>query len=312
MKKVFDIKGMWIVWTVLLMFIACSEKKVPLDQQQFIALLIDMHVADGTLSQAKSYSAGNEKRNYAYYNSVFRKHGIERAEFDSCMRYYSAQTALFSKLYDVVIDSLNKRLTDKNRVLNELRSRDSVNYFPRPDTIVLDTAHPVITVVIDSLQSGLYRFATTIKFDTLDKGKNNRITAFFLTPEDKDTLYVREVKVLSDTLQHLYNWSQYVDSSYKRLVVRMVDTDKSKKQNFRKGRIWGTTLYRPYISSKTEQRLNKSAVRPERVIIEERASGFRRSPELTTEQSVAVEADQEAVSVSPQEKTEKKKTPRKK
>ncbi len=310
MKKLFDIKGMWILGSVLLIFIACSQKKVPLDRQQFIALLIDMHVADGTLAQTKGYSAENEKKNYAYYNSVFRKYGIDRAEFDSCMRYYSAQTALFSKLYDVVIDSLNKRLTDKNRVLNELRSRDSVNYFPRLDTIVLDTAHPVFTIVVDSLQSGLYRFATTIKFDTLDKGKNNRITAFFLTPDDKDTLHVREVKVLSDTLQHLYNWSQYMDSSYNRLVVKMVDTDKSKKQHFRKGRIWGTTLYRPYISSKTEQRLNKSAVRPERAIIEERASEFRRNIELTTEQTAVTEAEQEAVST--QENTETKQTPKKK
>ncbi|CCZ82647.1 DUF4296 domain-containing protein [Odoribacter laneus] len=310
MKKLFDIKGMWILGSVLLIFIACSQKKVPLDRQQFTALLIDMHVADGTLAQTKGYSAENEKKNYAYYNSVFRKYGIDRAEFDSCMRYYSAQTALFSKLYDVVIDSLNKRLTDKNRVLNELRSRDSVNYFPRLDTIVLDTAHPVFTIVVDSLQAGLYRFATTIKFDTLDKGKNNRITAFFLTPDDKDTLHVREVKVLSDTLQHLYNWSQYIDSSYNRLVVKMVDTDKSKKQHFRKGRIWGTTLYRPYISSKTEQRLNKSAVRPERAIIEERVSEFRRNIELTTEQTAVTEAEQEAVST--QENTETKQTPKKK
>lgn len=310
MKKLFDIKGMWILGSVLLIFIACSQKKVPLDQQQFTALLVDMHVADGTLAQTKGYSAENEKKNYAYYNSVFRKYGIDRAEFDSCMRYYSAQTALFSKLYDVVIDSLNKRLTDKNRVLNELRSRDSVNYFPRLDTIVLDTAHPVFTIVVDSLQAGLYRFATTIKFDTLDKGKNNRITAFFLTPDDKDTLHVREVKVLSDTLQHLYNWSQYIDSSYNRLVVKMVDTDKSKKQHFRKGRIWGTTLYRPYISSKTEQRLNKSAVRPERAIIEERVSEFRRNIELTTEQTAVTEAEQEAVST--QENTETKQTPKKK
>lgn len=310
MKKLFDIKGMWILGSVLLIFIACSQKKVPLDRQQFTALLIDMHVADGTLAQTKGYSAENEKKNYAYYNSVFRKYGIDRAEFDSCMRYYSAQTALFSKLYDVVIDSLNKRLTDKNRVLNELRSRDSVNYFPRLDTIVLDTAHPVFTIVVDSLQAGLYRFATTIKFDTLDKGKNNRITAFFLTPDDKDTLHVREVKVLSDTLQHLYNWSQYIDSSYNRLVVKMVDTDKSKKQHFRKGRIWGTTLYRPYISSKTEQRLNKSAVRPERAIIEERVSEFRRNIELTTEQTAVTEAEQEAVPI--QENTETKQIPKKK
>lgn len=310
MKKLFDIKGMWILGSVLLIFIACSQKKVPLDRQQFTALLIDMHVADGTLAQTKGYSAENEKKNYAYYNSVFRKYGIDRAEFDSCMRYYSAQTALFSKLYDVVIDSLNKRLTDKNRVLNELRSRDSVNYFPRLDTIVLDTAHPVFTIVVDSLQAGLYRFATTIKFDTLDKGKNNRITAFFLTPDDKDTLHVREVKVLSDTLQHLYNWSQYIDSSYNRLVVKMVDTDKSKKQHFRKGRIWGTTLYRPYISSKTEQRLNKSAVRPERAIIEERVSEFRRNIELATEQTAVTEAEQEAVPI--QENTETKQTPKKK
>ena len=71
----------------------------------------------------------NELKNYEYYNDVFRKYHIDKAEFDSCLYYYSAQTVLFSKMYDVVIDSIHRQLTAIEKVLNELKSKDSVNYF---------------------------------------------------------------------------------------------------------------------------------------------------------------------------------------
>ena len=88
---------------ILLCIVACTHKKAALDREKFTALLIDMHMADGALSLSQGYSTNHEKRNYAYYNSVFDKYGIDRAEFDSCMRYYSAQAALFDEIYDICL-----------------------------------------------------------------------------------------------------------------------------------------------------------------------------------------------------------------
>jgi hypothetical protein len=229
-----------------------------LNEQQFTNLLIDIHVLDGTLATGMLHGSNSELRNYEYYNAVFARYGIDRADFDSCMRYYSARTAQFSKMYDRIVDSLSKRLTQEDRVLNELRVNDSINYFPRLDTIVLDTVDPVQVFVIDSIVPGEYRFSVSIQFDTLDMGKENRITAWFLSEDGADTLKVRKVKVYSDTLVRKYSWTQYADSLYTRLEIRIPDCDNAaqlKKQKKRRGRIWGAALTRPYISRKTEERL---------------------------------------------------------
>lgn len=76
----------------------CESKKVPLNKEQFTNLLIDLHKVDGTLSVYRGIGQGyNELKNYEYYNDVFRKYHIDKAEFDSCLYYYSAQTVLFRR-----------------------------------------------------------------------------------------------------------------------------------------------------------------------------------------------------------------------
>lgn len=243
---------------LLVGFTGCSRKKVPLDEKKFTALLIDLHRTDGTLSVARGLSGLNELKNYAYYNDLFRKYGITRAEFDSCMYYYSANTELFSKMYDVVIDSLNRQMTAVDMILRELKSKDSVNYFPVPDTLVFDSCYTHIVVEIDSLLPGQYKFSTLVQFDTLDKGKNNRITSFFVSRDKQDTLKVRDVTVMTDTIMHTYRWTQYVDSTYDYLVIKFVDADNLDKLKDRKGRAWKMELFKPYIPRETEKRLKQA------------------------------------------------------
>ena len=248
--------GLFIL--LLVGFTGCSRKKVPLDEKKFTALLIDLHRTDGTLSVARGLSGLNELKNYAYYNDLFRKYGITRAEFDSCMYYYSANTELFSKMYDVVIDSLNRQMTAVDMILRELKSKDSVNYFPVPDTLVFDSCYTHIVVEIDSLLPGQYKFSTLVQFDTLDKGKNNRITSFFVSRDNLDTLKVRDVTVMTDTIMHTYRWTQYVDSTYDYLVIKFVDADTLDKLKDRKGRAWKMELFKPYIPRETEKRLKQA------------------------------------------------------
>lgn len=252
----------YIVFPVLLLIgvAGCKRQKVPLDEKQFTDLLVDLHLADGTL-QVKGFSPDRGKKDYAYYNSVFAKYGIDQQVFDSCMYYYSAQTLLFSKMYDKVIDRLSKKLTEQDRILNELRARDSVNYFPVVDTILLDTSPVVREYEIDSIVPGLYKFSLMIQFDTLDPGVNNRITSFFLSEDGRDTLRIRNVRVYADLSAHTYHWSQYADSLYDRLIIRFVDTDKPEKLKYRRGRAWGATLLRPYTPAHTEERLKNALSR---------------------------------------------------
>lgn len=267
---------------VFFMLGACHSKKVPLNQKEFTALLVDMHRADGILSVDRGIRGGDDLKNYAYYNDLFKKYGITRADFDSCMYYYSAQTVLFSKMYDVVIDSLSKELTFVDKILTELKANDSVNYFPaRIDSIALDTIRldSVVTITVDSIVPGLYKFNTTLQFDSSSHIRTRRIASYFLSEDAKDTLRIRDIVVGPDTLKRNYSWSQYVDSVYSRLVIRymevipekdrpkiykdgkVVKPDKKEKDIRLKdfgGRSWDNQLFRPYIARETENRLKQS------------------------------------------------------
>lgn len=242
-------------------FSGCSRKKVPLDEKKFTALLIDLHRTDGTLAVVRGVNGLNELKNYTYYNDLFKKYGITRAEFDSCMYYYSGNTELFSKMYDVIIDSLNRQQTAVDMILRELKSKDSLNLFPIQDTLVFDSNYTYIAVEIDSILPGQYKFSTLVQFDTLDKGKNNRITSFFVSKDDKDTLKVRDITVMTDTIIHTYRWTQYVDSTYNRLFIKFVDSDNLDKLKDRRGRAWKMELFRPYIPRETEKRLKQALQR---------------------------------------------------
>lgn len=261
--------------------LACHKEKVPLNIEQFRLLLIDMHRVDGTLAVNRGRQGGEDLKNYAYYNELFKKYGITRADFDSCMYYYSAQTVQFSEMYDFIIDSLNKELTVADKVLVALKANDSVNYFPQMlDTIPLDTLRldSVVTITIDSIVPGLYKFNTILCFDSLSEKRTRRIASYFLSEDGKDTLRVRNITVSPDTLKRNYNWSQYADSVYSRLVIRYMETipvderpkvykngkplpsgQKEKDIDLEDfgGRAWNNQLFRPYISRETEERLKQ-------------------------------------------------------
>lgn len=263
-----------LIFTLLLGFGSC-HKKMPLNQEQFTALLLDMHRVDGTLAVNRTSRGSSDLRNYAYYNDLFKKYGITRADFDSCMYYYSAQTVLFSKMYEVIIDSLNKQLTAVDKVLNELKAKDSVNYFPITDTLCLDS---MVTVTVDSIVPGLYKFSTTLQFDSLSSQRVRKIASFFLSEDGKDTLKIRDIVVTPDTNLRNYNWSQYADSVYAKLVINYMEVipadkrprtykngkpikpDKKEKIYDLKdfgGKSWNNRLYRPYISPQNEKRLKQ-------------------------------------------------------
>lgn len=267
----------------LLLAYACQKPAVPLDTEQFRSLLIDLHKVDGTLAVNRGMRGNNELKNYAYYNDLFQKYGISRKDFDSCMYYYSAQTNLFSEMYDFVVDSLNKELTLADKVLKDLRVNDSVNYFPRiflSDSLLSDTLRldSVVTVTIDSIVPGLYKFSTTLQFDSISSNRTRYIVSYFVSEDDRDTLWARHISVGLDTIRRSYNWSQYADSLCSRLVIRYMDvlprherlnrsrnrTAKSVKKEqpvdlkaFH-GRAWNNQLFRPYTPRGTENRLKQS------------------------------------------------------
>jgi hypothetical protein len=81
----------------------------------------------------------------------------------------------------------------------------------------------VYTVVLDSLLPGLYKFSTTLRFDSLVIQRSRRIRSFFLSADEKDTLRVRDIVITPDTNERSYDWMQYADSLHPKLVICYMD-----------------------------------------------------------------------------------------
>lgn len=289
--------------------IACSKKEIPLDRDQFTTLLIDMHTVDGMLDVMR-VDRNNERDNYMYYNDLFAKYGITRADFDSCLNYYSANSVEFGRMYDAVIDTLNRRKTQKARVWAQLTLNDTVNYFagykvivtdtlradstradaPKKDSVIreervvdwdtvrFDKWNQFVLVEVDSIVPGLYKFATSLKWDKRVVGRRAYIQAYFLS-EDSDSLKVHNQYVsFYDTVRPKeYKWEHYVmDSAYTKLVVKIVhsELDKPAKKTVKKiqkptkeleGWITNTRLNRVYVAPNRQKELERQYASRERM-----------------------------------------------
>lgn len=286
-----------ILTILLLVALLLSCSKAILDRQQFTALLIDIHQTDAMLAEL-NLRADGPRADYKYYNDLFAKYGITRADFDSCLAYYTRQPEIFTAIYDAVIDTLSRRQTDKMRVWNQLTRLDTLNLFPgytltvadtiprdslakgrprrdsvirhprllRADTVALDPLNPYILVRVDSLLPGLYEFSTHFKWDKTPAVPRHHLLSYFLDPHG-DTLRVRDIYVTPDTVARQYKWTHYLpDSAYSRLEIQLVVEAPDRKPARRataprQARVWGTVLNKKYTTDKQAEKL-KQQYRP--------------------------------------------------
>jgi hypothetical protein len=85
--------------------ISCRSprKKYIIPKKIFVDVLVDIHLADGMAEENLGLNSTFLLDSATLYNSVFQKHKITRAQFDSTMHYYSKRPADFARLYSKVI-----------------------------------------------------------------------------------------------------------------------------------------------------------------------------------------------------------------
>lgn len=80
----------------------------PLDRKEMVALMIDVHLAQATVSRQMTIPP-NELYKHRYFKSVLDKHNISEAKFDSAVGWYARNATEYKKVYADVVDSLMKR-----------------------------------------------------------------------------------------------------------------------------------------------------------------------------------------------------------
>ena len=83
----------------------CFRPKGVLSQNEMTEVLVDMHKTDALLAE-KNISYSQYSLKAPYYNYIFKKHNITKAEFDSSLVWYTKNPKKFDNMYDEVIKKL--------------------------------------------------------------------------------------------------------------------------------------------------------------------------------------------------------------
>lgn len=79
-----------------------------LNTNTMIDLLTDIHLIEATLTQKQAQGLLAFDFAEIYYDSLFVKYDIQKAQFDSSIAYYSRNPDAYEEIYAVVITNLSK------------------------------------------------------------------------------------------------------------------------------------------------------------------------------------------------------------
>lgn len=109
------IKQFVAVLALLVLITACKEEKDVkppahlIQKEKFVQVLADIHIADALMMEERLYDQELNNNKLSYYNYIYAKHNISRPLFDSTVQFYIQHPAQYDKVYDLVLNEINKR-----------------------------------------------------------------------------------------------------------------------------------------------------------------------------------------------------------
>jgi uncharacterized protein with PIN domain len=92
-------------------FIGCQEgsKQAPdylLSEDKMVDVMVDMHLVE-TAHNLKLMGTDSTYTEYIEkFNSIFSSHGVTKADYDSSLMYYTANTEHMPAIYDKILEEL--------------------------------------------------------------------------------------------------------------------------------------------------------------------------------------------------------------
>jgi hypothetical protein len=172
------------LFTVLLLLVSCHryEKKYLVPEKEFLPFMVDLHIAESIAAESKKgIDLVYEVDSAGIYGSVFKKHGITKAMFDSTMIYYSKNPVKFQKLYNAINVELKRMesiLTEEQQQLEVISSQilwksDSIY------RISNNMSGSKIEIDVPISGPGIYAVSANVKILPTDNSLDPRMSIYF-------------------------------------------------------------------------------------------------------------------------------------
>ncbi len=119
---------------LMLICVAASCSRVPkhiISEKKMRAVLYDMQMAEAIV-ETNSSSYGTSDKRQVVYNSVFAKHHVTQAEYDSSLIWYGENMDLYMGIYKLVLKDVNEKIAamgdiKPNPLSGEASAKDSID-----------------------------------------------------------------------------------------------------------------------------------------------------------------------------------------
>ncbi len=178
----------WVFILFFLIVISCSEqekrirKKDVIPDDELIALLADIHIADGILDMPSYLKKYPGRDSISNYNDVIHQHGFTRERFDMTLKYYSNNPDDFELIYEKVLNKLSQLESEVNSQRSGVMSDEKAsNLWMEIGEYKLprDGKRNKIPFSIGIQKQGFYIIRARIKMYKDDASVNPRLTAWF-------------------------------------------------------------------------------------------------------------------------------------
>ncbi len=115
-----------LFFSALLFLAACSGDSPPsgiLERQRMINLLVEVHLADGSLYNQQQLPDSLYKYGAARYLSIFKKLHTDSIQFRKSFKYYTTRPEQLQAMYDEVSQSLKKKNDSINKIKDVLPAK---------------------------------------------------------------------------------------------------------------------------------------------------------------------------------------------
>jgi hypothetical protein len=168
---------------ILLLLVCCGTKPKGyiIPEKKFVALLVDLHIAESIgLQSRRNIDMVYEVDSASLYGSVFRKHNVTQAMFDSTLYFYTMRPEKFQKIYNSVTANLkhleeNIAEEQKQQELMEnevIWKSDTVYLFPQRGAYKIPINVPI-------KGPGIYTVSADVKILPDDISLDPRMSVYF-------------------------------------------------------------------------------------------------------------------------------------
>ncbi len=205
---------------ILLLFASChsGKRKYVIPEKRFTNFLVDLHIAEAIAIQSGRMIIGEyEIDSASLYGSVFRKHNVTQAMFDSTLLFYSHKPDKFEKIYSTVnrrLQSMEQAITDEQTALEQAKTTE---VWKSESTYVFTSGVDKVEISVPLQGPGKYTVSVTAKILPDDATLDPRMSLYFWredsTAEGKQIRFPETRYTLRNGNERTYNTTRRLDST---------------------------------------------------------------------------------------------------